>query len=84
MKKLFGIALLLGSVISVQAQQSAPQSEKNFNITVTAIELQTIGEALALMPYNKVAPLLQKLQMQFNTQNQPEQPKAEPNAKTPQ
>lgn len=62
MKKLAVIGALLLST-------SAYAQEKEYDLKVNSTEVLLIGEALGLMPYGKVAPLMQKLQNQINSQN---------------
>lgn len=47
------------------------QEPTEFDFKLTKADIAVIGEALGKEPYNKVAPLLAKLQQQINAQMQP-------------
>jgi len=68
MKKLILIAMLLST-------SAAFAQEKEFTLKVKASQVQLLGEALGMLPYNKVAPFMGELQTQINAQNEP--PKVE-------
>lgn len=60
--------------VPVYAQQ---QQQPEFNIKLTGIELDLIGEGLGTQPFNKAAPLIAKLREQVIQQQKPvELPKA--------
>ncbi len=63
MKKLIIAAMLLST--------SAFAQDKEITLKVAPADVQILGEALQMMPYGKVAPLMQKLQIQINAQNLP-------------
>lgn len=50
---------------------SSAAMAQDFTLEVNANEINMIGEGLGFLPYNKVAPLIQSLQIQVNKQNQP-------------
>jgi hypothetical protein len=61
--------LLLSTSAFAQASQTpAPQPTVNFTITVTAQELDTIGNGLGNMPFKDAAPLINKLREQVIAQ----------------
>lgn len=64
------ISILILPLISGLANAQG-QPEKQFNLTVTGADIQTLGEGLGTLPYGKVAPLMSKLQAQINEQSQP-------------
>lgn len=45
----------------------------SYTVTLTQQELQIVGQALAQLPYNQVAPLMAKLQQQVDEQEAPDQ-----------
>lgn len=75
------LLLVLFSILTLNyavAQSSQSQSQQEYNLKVTGVELDLIGRALGLMPYNDVASLVQKLRQQVVEQQQPknvEEPK---------
>lgn len=73
LKWLFTLALIISHGLA-QAQD-AP---KAFNLTVDTQDLQILSAGLGKLPYETVAPLMQKLQAQVMKQQQPEAPKVEP------
>ncbi|HNA21766.1 MAG TPA: hypothetical protein PLN40_10195 [Agitococcus sp.] len=65
----------LAMVTPVAAQQQQPSE---YVLKITPAELDQIGKALGLMPYNDVAQTVQKLRQQVVDQQQPkkvEEPK---------
>lgn len=73
--KLIFIGLLVASPVIAQEQPSQPTE---YNLKITPQELDQVGKALGLMPYNDIAPLMQKLRAQVMEQQQPkkvEEPK---------
>jgi len=52
--------------------------EKTFTLTVTSPQVQTIGRALAELPYKDVAVLIQQLQAQIAAQDKPTPPPPAP------
>lgn len=75
------LLLVLFSILTLNyaaAQSSQSQSQQEYNLKVTGVELDLIGRALGLMSYNDVASLVQKLRQQVVEQQQPknvEEPK---------
>lgn len=75
------LLLVLFSILTLNyaaAQSSQSQSQQEYNLKITGVELDLIGRALGLMPYNDVASLVQKLRQQVVEQQQPknvEEPK---------
>lgn len=65
MKRYIIVAMLLAT--SAMAQVPA-QPAVNFTITVTAQELDAIGNALGAMPFKDAAPLIGKLREQVMAQ----------------
>ena len=65
------IFILLVMVPTLAFTQDAP---KEFNLKVNSTDIQLLGEALGMLPYGKVAPLMQRLQIQINEQNQVSKP----------
>ena len=62
---------LTGIGLGLRAQEAnaqAPQPTVNFTITVTAQELDTIGNGLGTMPFKDAAPLINKLREQVMAQ----------------
>lgn len=56
---------------------AAAQSDPEVSLKVNNADVAIIGEALGLMPYTKVAPLINKLQVQIQQQQKPVEPKKE-------
>ena len=75
------LLLVLFSILTLNyaaAQSSQSQSQQEYNLKITGVELDLIGRALGLMPYNDVAQTVQKLRQQVVEQQQPkkvEEPK---------
>ena len=75
------LLLVLFSILTLNyaaAQSSQSQSQQEYNLKITGVELDLIGRALGLMSYNDVASLVQKLRQQVVEQQQPknvEEPK---------
>lgn len=67
-KSLIFASAILFLASSANAQQ---QPEKEYNLNVTASELNVIGQALGQQTYDKIAPLMAKLQGQVSIQNIP-------------
>lgn len=65
------VATLFALVPVVAFAQEKP---KEFNLKIDGADIQTIGEGLGMLPYGKVAPLMQKLQIQINEQNASKSP----------
>lgn len=77
MKKLLILGVVLLTPVMVAfGQTPQPQPQKEFTFKVSQAEVELIGEALGLLPFNKVAQLMNKLQIQLNTQQQPNLPVA--------
>lgn len=70
--KLF--TLVLGVVLLASY---AFAQEREYELKITAKEVETIGKALAKLPYEEVALLIQKLQGQIMRQQQPPAPQAQ-------
>lgn len=70
--------LLVPGVVFAQSTPVQPPTE--FNLRVTAPEVDLIGKALGTQPYNDVASLVQKLRQQIIEQQQPK--KAEPSGES--
>lgn len=68
MKKLLIIGLIWLPTLAIA-------QEKEFDFKLNEKDIAVIGEALGMMPYAKVAPLMVKLQQQINAQTQPPKPK---------
>lgn len=60
--------LILAALIAVPVIAFA--QEKEINLKVTPADVQAIGEGLGSLPFNKVAPLMSKLQVQINAQTE--------------
>lgn len=70
MKRYTFLAACAIVVLSTTAKaQVAPPSE--FTLKVNPTEASLLGEAMGLMPYGRIAPLMGKLQAQINEQNNP-------------
>ena len=75
------LLLVLFSILTLNyaaAQSSQSQSQQEYNLKITGVELDLIGRALGLMSYNDVVSLVQKLRQQVVEQQQPknvEEPK---------
>lgn len=68
---------LLGALIAQEAVAQTAPPTVNFTITVTAQELDTIGNALGAMPFKDAAPIIGKLREQVMAQTKPpEAPKS--------
>ena len=78
MKKLVLIGCLLASPCLAQQQQLPTQE---YTIKLTAQQLDVIGAGLGDQPFNKAAPLINKLRQQVIEQQQAAQPKLEEPAK---
>lgn len=50
---------------------NAQEPSKDVTLTVTVAELAVIGKALGTIPYSEIAPLMNKLQIQFIAQSVP-------------
>lgn len=59
---------ILTSAVAIQAQTVSPQVIK---LELDDKDVNLIGEALGALPYNRVALLMQKLQIQINAQVKP-------------
>lgn len=76
------VALSVAAVIFVYsaaiaiAQTNAPEQPKEFTLTVNGADIDTIGRALGSLPYNAVAQLMGKLQMQIVQQQKADEEKA--------
>lgn len=68
---LIAIALLLAAPAVAQQATIAQANPPEYNIKVTAPELDTIGKALGGMPFNDVVGLIQKLRQQVVEQQKP-------------
>ena len=67
------LLLVLFSILTLNyaaAQSSQSQSQQEYNLKITGVELDLIGRALGLMSYNDVASLVQKLRQQVVEQQQ--------------
>lgn len=62
-------AVLAATLLPVNAQQPT----QLLNLSVDNADVALIGEGLGNLPYNKVAPLMGKLQKQINDQTNPPQ-----------
>lgn len=60
----------IGLPANAQAPASAPQ-QPTYNVTVTAQELDAIGNALGKAPFEVAAPIIQKLREQVIAQSKP-------------
>lgn len=67
--------IICATIPNAAIAQNSP--DKIFNLSVTAADVQILGEGLGTLPYGKVAPLMSKLQAQINEQSQPK-PEAKP------
>lgn len=63
-------ATVINFGLQAQAQAPAPQ-QPTYNVTVTAQELDAIGNALGKAPFEVAAPIIQKLREQVIAQNKP-------------
>lgn len=74
-------AIFFATVANAQAPQQ-PTPSTVYTITITAQELDTIGNGLGSMPFKDAAPLINKLREQVMAQNKPaEAPKVDAPAK---
>lgn len=70
------------ALISAPAYAQAPtQTQPEITLKVTPADITLLGEGLGMLPYAKVAPLMQKLQIQINQQQQPTPVPPSPDAK---
>lgn len=60
--------LMLASLLALSLTSSAVAQDKEFDLKVTTADITLIGDGLGTLPYNKVAPLIQKLQQQIAVQ----------------
>lgn len=67
MKKALAFSLIVLAA-PAYAQQAAPVE---YNLKLTAQEVDILGEALGTLPYSKVAVLIQKIRQQIVEQQQP-------------
>ena len=68
--------ILVGSVAFAQQADQQSSAPSEYTLKITSQELDLLGRALGTMPYNDIAPLLQKLRSQVVEQQKPK--KAEP------
>lgn len=68
MKKL----LLIGAAVLFAT--SAVAQEREYDLRVTATEVNLIGKALGKLSFDEVAPIIDKLRNQVAIQNQPSKP----------
>jgi hypothetical protein len=74
MKRIFLMLTLVAFPTVLQAQE-VPQT---YQLMVTVPEINVIAKGLGTLPYNDVAPLMQKLQQQITSQQKPvDKPKEE-------
>ena len=73
--KLILAASLIVSPAMAQEQSSQPSE---YVLKITPQELDLLGKALGGLPYNNVAPLLQKLRSQVVEQQKPKKVEKEP------
>lgn len=71
--------LIVPALIAIPTIAAAQQKEIDLKLAVHDVQL--IGEALGTMPFAKVAPLMQKLQVQVSSQMKPE-PEVKPEPKS--
>jgi len=71
MKRIFLMLTLVAFPTLLQAQE-VPQT---YQLMVTVPEINVIAKGLGTLPYNDVAPLMQKLQQQITTQQKPKEDK---------
>lgn len=64
----FKFAIVALAMLATPAVAQDNNQAKEFDIKVTGADITLVGEALGMMPYGKVAPLMQKLQNQINKQ----------------
>lgn len=64
----FKFAIVALAMLTIPAVAQDNNQAKEFDIKVTGADITLVGEALGMMPYGKVAPLMQKLQNQINKQ----------------
>lgn len=70
--------ILIGSLIAIPAVAQEAQQPSEYVLKITPQELDQIGKALGVLPYNDVAQMIQKLRQQVVEQQQPkkvEEPK---------
>lgn len=69
-------SIIFGAILfATAANAQAPTPTVNFTITVTAQELDTIGNGLGGMPFKDAAPLINKLREQVIAQTKPKDEK---------
>ena len=73
--KLIFIGCLIVSPAMAQEQSSQPSE---YVLKITPQDLDLMGKALGTMPYNDIAPLLQKLRSQVVEQQHPKKAEKEP------
>lgn len=73
---MFGYALIVAVMVTLGGIELVKAQEQPINLTVTNAEIQLIGEGLGSLPYGKVAALMNKLQLQINSQAKPPEAKA--------
>ncbi len=52
----------------------AQEAPKTFSLVLDMQEIAVVGKGLGMLPYGEVAPLMQKLQIQINQQQQIKKP----------
>jgi hypothetical protein len=73
--------LIIAGSLLLSTVAFAQEADKKFNLEVSGADITLLGEALGMLPYGKVAPLMQKLQVQINAQQQPSAPNPVPEKK---
>ncbi len=67
MKRLILAAMLVATPVFAQQQMQVPSE---YNLKIVPADVDTIGKALGKMPFDEVAPLIQKLREQISQQQQ--------------
>lgn len=63
--------VIIGLLFSTSAFGQVPAPQPTYNVTVTAQELDAIGNALGKAPFEVAAPIIQKLREQVIAQSKP-------------
>ena len=74
MKNYLYAAAIACSIATVSLAYAQQQQEREFEIKVNNKDIELIGKALGKLPFEEVAPLFQKLQVQIQQQNMPKPP----------
>ena len=64
LKLILSVRLIVSPAMAQEATQPVSSAPSEYTLKITSQELDLLGRALGTMPYNDIAPLLQKLRSQ--------------------